>query len=330
MSAQTLAWICFGLFVITMLVLDLGVFHRKSHVIRMKEALCWSAFWVSLALIFNLLIWQVPHWFGIAPENGGQKALEFLTGYVVEQSLSIDNMFVFLMVFAYFRVPKLLQHKALFWGILGALIFRAIFIFAGIELIQKFHWMIYVFGLFLVITGIKMLVAHGKEIHPESNPVLKLFRRMMPVTPDYVDGHFFVKRKESGKMRWWATPLFVTLLFIETTDIIFAVDSIPAILAISHDPFIVYTSNVFAILGLRSLFFALAGLMNMFRFLGYGLAVILMFVGGKMLLMDWVGKMPTALSLGVIAGVLLIAIVVSALCPRAEEPGLKTETPEQA
>ncbi|MCX8010885.1 MAG: TerC/Alx family metal homeostasis membrane protein, partial [Ignavibacteria bacterium] len=234
MSTEILLWIGFNIFVILMLVLDLGVFHRKSHKIEIKEALIWSGVWIALALLFNL---------GIYFFEGKVKALEFLTGYLIEKSLSVDNIFVFIMVFAFFAVPQEYQHKVLFWGILGALVMRAIFIFAGVALIQRFHFIIYIFGGFLILTGIKMALQKDKEIHPERNPVLKLFKRYFSVTNYFVQDKFFVKIDG----RTLATPLFVVLIFIETTDLIFAVDSNPAILAITRDPFIVYTSNVFAI-----------------------------------------------------------------------------------
>lgn len=287
-----------------MLALDLGVFHRKAHVVRLKEALGWSVVWICLALLFNLLIY-----FWLGPET----ALQFLAGYIIEKSLSVDNLFVFLLIFSYFSVPSVYQHKILFWGILGALIMRAIFIAAGITLIEKFHWMIYLFGGFLIITGIKMAFQKDKELHPEANPVLRLFRRFVPVTDQYHNDHFFVLKE--GKR--WATPLFVVLLLIETTDVIFAVDSIPAILAVTRDPFIVYTSNVFAILGLRALYFALAGIMQLFHYLHYGLSLILVFVGTKMLISD-IYKVPIGIALAVIAGILIVSVVASILRPRPE------------
>lgn len=305
MSSQILLWIAFNIFVLAMLALDLGVFHRRAHVVKIKEALAWSAFWIALALLFNLVIY---FW------RGPETALEFLTGYLIEKSLSLDNLFVFLLIFSYFRVPPLYQHKILFWGILGALIMRAVFILTGITLIQEFHWVIYIFGGFLILSGIKMGLQKDKEIHPERNPVLRLFRRFMPVTDSYKDNKFFIKR--AG--RYLATPLFVVLLVIETTDVIFAVDSIPAILAITLDPFIVYTSNVFAILGLRALYFALAGLMRLFHYLHYGLSAILVFVGVKMLLVN-IYKIPVALALAVIASILLISVIASIIRPRREE-----------
>ena len=302
MANSLFLWIGFNLFVLGMLALDLGVFHRKAHVIKIKEALAWSAFWIALALLFNV---------GVYFWRGPQTALEFLTGYLLEKSLSVDNIFVFLLIFSYFKVPALYQHKVLFWGILGALIMRAIFIAAGVTLIQQFHWIIYVFGAFLVFTGIKMAMQKDKEIHPEKNPVLKLFQRVMPVTQDYEKSKFFVRRA-GGVL---ATPLFVVLLVVETTDVVFAVDSIPAILAITHDPFIVYTSNVFAILGLRALYFALSGIMQLFHYLHYGLSFILVFVGVKMLLAD-IYKIPIGIALGVVASTLLISVIASVVRPR--------------
>ena len=297
MTPQLWLWIGFGVFVLAMLALDLGVFHRKSHIVGMKEALTWSVVWIALALLFNAGVW---YWRG--PDQG----LTFLTGYVVELSLSVDNLFVFLLIFAYFKVPAQYQHKVLFCGILGALVMRAVFIGAGIALIQKFHWIIYVFGAILVISGLKMAFEKDKEVHPEKNPVLRLFRRFMPVTGEYHGGDFFVKRE---KLRL-ATPLFIVLLMMETTDLVFAVDSVPAVLAITTDPFIVYTSNVFAILGLRSMFFALTGIMKLFHYLHYGLAAVLVFVGGKMLLAGFY-KIPTLASLLVIVGLLAVAVVAS-------------------
>jgi len=319
MSSQVVLWVLFNVFVLAMLALDLGVFHRKAHVIKFKEALAWCAVWITLALLFNL---------GVYFWRGPVRALEFLTGYLIEYSLSVDNIFVFLLIFSYFRVPSLYRHKVLFWGILGALIMRAIFILAGVTLIQKFHWIIYVFGAFLVFTGIKMALQKETEIHPERNPVLKLFRRFMPVTDRYEEGKFFAQR--SGK--YLATPLFVVLLVVETTDVVFAVDSIPAVLAITLDPFIVYTSNVFAILGLRSLYFALAGIMELFRYLHYGLSAILVFVGTKMLLAD-IYKIPISIALCVVASILLISVIGSVVRPRkveifppeANPPGMRSE-----
>ncbi len=295
-------WVGFHIFVIVMLVLDLGVFHRKAHVIRIKEALIWSGVWISLALLFNVLIyfWQGP-----------VVALQFLTGYLIEKSLSVDNIFVFLLLFTYFRVTPDYQHKVLFWGIIGAFILRAVFIAAGVTLISRFHWVIYLFGGFLVLTGIRMATQKEGEIHPEKNPVLRLFRRWMPVTDEYHGDRFFIK--QAG--RRYATPLFVVLLVVETTDLIFAVDSIPAVLAITLDPFIVYTSNVFAILGLRALYFAVAGMLQLFHYLHYGISSILVFVGLKMLLSDFY-RIPVAMALGVIAGILILSVIASLKYPK--------------
>lgn len=302
MPENWVPWVTFNVFVLAMLALDLGVFHRKAHEVKMKEALSWSAVWIGLALAFNVWVFYA---------RGQQAALEFFTGYLIEKSLSVDNVFVFLLLFTYFRVPMLYQHRVLFWGIIGALIFRAIFIAAGVVLIQKFHWVIYIFGVFLLLTGIKMWFQKDQEIHPERNPVLKLFRKLMPVTENYEGQRFFVNRES----RWWATPLFVTLLLVETTDIIFAVDSIPAILAITKDAYIVYTSNVFAILGLRALYFALAGIMQLFHHLHYGLSAILVFVGAKMLLTD-VYNIPIGVSLGVIAVLIALSVLASLKWPK--------------
>ena len=305
MSSPVWMWVAFNVFVLVMLAVDLGVVHRRAHEVSLKEALAWSGVWIALSLLFAL---------GLYVWYGSQPALEFLTGYLIEKSLSVDNIFVFVLLFSYFRVPARYQHKVLFWGILGALVMRAIFIMAGIALLQRLHWIIYVFGALLIVTGIKMVTEKDKEIHPDKNPVLKLFRRLMPVTQDYHGDHFFVK--QAG--HYAATPLFVVLLVVETTDVIFAVDSIPAILGITVDPFLVYTSTVFAILGLRALYFALAGVMLLFHYLHYGLSAILVFVGVKMLLAD-VYKLPVGVALGVIAGILLIAVLASVLRPRRDD-----------
>ncbi|HAP37231.1 MAG TPA: hypothetical protein DCQ28_15350 [Bacteroidetes bacterium] len=311
MEQSTIMWIGFNMFVLAMLALDLGVFHKKAHEVKMKEALTWSAVWISLALVFNVLIYYFWDWMAPGSEYSNKDAaLAFITGYVIEKSLSVDNVFVFLMVFTYFRVPSLYQHKVLFWGILGALVMRAIFIFAGVALITKFHWMIYLFGALLIITGIKMVTQKNKKLDPEKNPMIRLFRKFFPVTNEYHGDHFFAKI-DGRKV---ATPLFIVLLFIETTDVIFAVDSIPAILAITSNPFIVYTSNVFAILGLRALYFALAGIMGLFHYLHYGLSVILVFVGAKMMLVD-LYKIPIELSLAVIMVILVISVVLSKMFP---------------
>jgi tellurite resistance protein TerC len=300
LAPSILFWIGFHLFVFTMLALDLGVFHKKVHKIPVKEAVIWTIVWVSLALIFNILVYF---------KFGSIKALEFLTGYVVEYSLSIDNIFVIILIFTSFGVKGEYQHKVLFWGILGALVMRGIFIFAGVALITKFHWIVIVFGGFLVFTGIKMLFAKEVEIEPEKNPVVRFFRAYFPVSQSFHGEKLFIR--ENGKLL--ATPLFIVLLIIESSDLIFAVDSIPAILAISQDRFIVYTSNIFAILGLRSLYFAVSGVMGLFRFLKTGLAFILTFVGVKMLLAYFHFEIPILLSLLVIISILIIAILASVL-----------------
>jgi len=296
-SDRLLLWVTFNLFVLGMLAIDLGVFHRKAHSVSIKEAAIWSLVWVSLAMVFN---------FGIYFTWGQEKALEFLTGYVIEKSLSVDNLFVFLMIFQYFNTPSEYQHRVLFWGILGALILRAIFIAAGSVLISNFHWMIYVFGAFLVFTGIKMYLQGDEKLEPDRNPVVRLFERWVPISKNYHGQRFFLH--QDGKTK--ATLLTVVLIVIETTDVIFAVDSIPAIFAISRDPFIVYTSNVFAILGLRALYFMLAGVMEMFIYLKVGLSVVLCFVGSKMMLVD-VYKIPIGVSLSVIGATLLLSIIAS-------------------
>lgn len=302
MVIDSFIWVCFIGFVLFMLVLDLGVFHRKSHEIKIKEALIWSAVWISLALIFN---------YGIYVFLGKEKAIEFLTGYIVEKSLSVDNLFVFIMLFTYFKVDVKHQHKVLFWGILGALVMRAIFIFAGVALINKFHWIIYILGALLIFTGIKMLFHKEENIDPDRNPLVKLFKKIFPVTEKEHGDKFFVQLNG----RTVATPLFIVLLMVEFTDLIFAVDSIPAILAITNDTFIIFSSNVFAILGLRALYFALAGITKYFYYLKYGLSAILVFVGIKMTIVDFY-KVPIVSSLLVISGILIISVVVSVLRPK--------------
>ncbi len=314
MIDQIWLWVGFNGFVLAMLALDLGVFHRKAHVVSFKESITWTVIWVALALLFNGGIW---HFYG------SQKALEFFTGYLIEKSLSVDNVFVFALLFSYFAVPQKYQHKVLFWGILGALLMRAIMIAAGAALIARFAWIIYVFGAFLILTGIKMVVKREEEIHPERNPAVKWFKKLMSVAADYREDRFFVW--EAG--RRCATPLFVVLLLVEFSDVIFAVDSIPAIFAVTKDPFIVYTSNVFAILGLRSLYFALAGVMDKFHYLKIGLGVVLAFVGVKMLLAHTAWKIPTLLSLGVVVLILAVSIVWSLLKPKkAKLPAPATDT----
>lgn len=311
-SGRIFIWIGFNLFVLALLAIDLGVFHRKAHSVSIKEATAWSIVWVSLAMIFNL---------GIYFTWGEEKALEFFTGYVIEKSLSVDNLFVFLMIFQYFSTPAEYQHRVLFWGILGALILRAIFIAAGSALLTQFHWMIYVFGAFLVFTGIKMFLQGDEKLEPNRNPVVRLFERWVPMTREYHGQRFMIRT--NGQTR--ATLLLLVLIVIETTDVIFAVDSIPAIFAVTQDSFIVYTSNVFAILGLRALYFMLAGVMQMFVYLKFGLSLVLCFVGAKMLLSD-IYKIPIGASLAVIGTVLLLSIVASwwsqrksALTPRSYE-----------
>jgi tellurite resistance protein TerC len=308
-------WTGFTAFVLAMLALDLGVFHRKSHEVGFREALTWSVVWVSLALIFN---YGVYHYYG--PERG----LEFLTGYLIEKALSVDNIFVFLMLFSYFSVPAAYQHRVLFWGILGALVMRAIFIALGAALLAKFHWVIYIFGALLVVTGIKMLRTGGShDIHPERNPVYRLFRRFVPAVDSYRADRFIVR--EGG--RWVATPLMAVLVAVEATDLVFAVDSIPAIFAVTSDPFIVYTSNIFAILGLRAMFFLLAGVMDKFQYLKVGLALVLTFVGTKMLLTE-IYKIPIGASLGVVAALIAGSVIASLLKPSVRHPTPDRELPE--
>jgi tellurite resistance protein TerC len=305
MDSQVFLWVIFNVFVLGILALDLLVLHRDAHAVSLREALIWSCVWVSLALIFCL---------GVFFFRGGEKALEFLTGYVIEWSLSVDNLFVFLVIFSYFAVPPIYQHRVLFWGILGALVLRATFIATGSALLANFHWMIYVFGGFLVFTGIKLLFAGEEKIEPEKNPAVRMVRRFIKITPEYHGQNFFIRK--DGQL--WATPLFLVLVVVETTDVIFAVDSIPAIFAITLDPFIVYTSNVFAILGLRALFFLLAGVMEMFHYLRVGLSFVLCFVGAKMLIADFY-KIPIAVSLGVVAGILILSILASIVRQRKEQ-----------
>jgi tellurite resistance protein TerC len=296
-SGSIWLWIGFNLFILGMLALDLGVFHRKTHTVSLREATLWSAVWIALALLFNVGLWWL---------RGPVPALEFLTGYLIEKSLSVDNIFVFALLFSYFAVPPQYQHRVLFWGILGALVMRAIFIFAGAALLAHFHWVIYVFGAFLIVTGVKMALLRNTEMDPGRNPVLRLVRRILPVTPAYEGDRFFVR--QAGKLL--ATPLFLVLVMVETTDLVFAVDSIPAIFAVTSDPFLVYTSNVFAILGLRSLYFVLAGVMETLSYLKVGLAAVLVFVGIKMTIVDFY-KIPPFVSLAVIATLLGAAVAAS-------------------
>lgn len=303
--SDTLAWSIFGVIVLVLLALDLGVFHRKAHEVKMKEALIWSAVWISVALLFNLGVYFV---------KGKELAVQFLAGYLLEKSLSVDNLFVFLLIFNYFRLPARYQHEVLFWGIVGALVFRAVFIFCGLSLLHYFSWMIYVFGAILVWTGFKLAFEKDKKVEPDKNVFVKAFRRFFPLTQDYHEGKFFVKVK--GVL--YATPLIVILLVVESTDIVFAVDSIPAILAISRDAFIIYTSNVFAILGLRALYFALAQLMKLFHHLHYGLSLILVLIGVKMIASHFI-HVPTVATLGTILVVLTVSVIASVIWP--QKPG---------
>ena len=307
MGTSIYFWIGFHLFVFIMLALDLGVFHKHTHKVPVKEAIIWSCIWISLALLFCLFIY-------VDKDFGPVKALEFLTGYVIEYSLSVDNIFVFILIFTYFAVNNQYQHKILFWGILGALIMRGIFIFAGVALINRFDWIVIIFGGFLVFTGIRMLIQKEADIDPEKNIIIKFFRRFLPVSKSLHGDKLFIT--ENRKL--YATPLFLVLLIIESSDLIFAVDSIPAILAISKDTFIVYTSNIFAILGLRSLYFAIAGIMGLFHYLKIGLAFVLTFVGSKMLLAYFHFEIPILTSLGIIISILLISILASVFIKRSE------------
>jgi tellurite resistance protein TerC len=312
LANKIILWGGFNLLVVVMLAIDLGVFHRKDHVISVKEGLIWSVIWIVVALIFNIFVF---FW------KGSEVAVQFLTGYLIERALSVDNIFVFLVIFAYFKVAAQYQYRVLFWGILGALILRGVFIGVGTLLIVKFHWILLVFGIFLIITAIRLAFGEEKEMEPEKNPLLKLVRKFLPITAGYEGNHFFVRRNK----RLWGTPLFIVLIVVETTDLVFALDSIPAIFAITVDPFIVYTSNVFAILGLRALYFAVAGLMEIFYYLKYALSAILAFVGIKMLVADFF-KIPSAIALLAIAAMLLIAILASILFPlKVKQENIETE-----
>jgi tellurite resistance protein TerC len=306
MSLETVGtpalWIGFTALVLLMLAIDLGIFHRDAHEVSFREALGWSVAWVLLALSFNVGIYV---WFG------SERGFEFLTGYLIEKALAVDNIFVFAVIFSYFAVPTAYQHRVLFWGVLGALLMRALFIFAGAVLLQRFHWIIYLFGAFLILTGVKLFLQKDVEIHPERNPLFRMFKSMIPSVSDYDGAHFFVRRNRN----WFATPLFLVLASIEVTDVIFAIDSIPAIFAVTSDPFIVFTSNIFAILGLRSMYFVLAGIIDKFHYLRLGLALVLVFVGMKMVLMDFY-KIPIAISLAVVAAVIGASIVLSLLRPK--------------
>jgi tellurite resistance protein TerC len=314
LSNKIILWVGFNLLVVFMLAIDLGLIHRSLKEITMKEGLVWSAIWIVVALVFNVGIY---YW------RGSEVAVQFFTGYVIERSLSVDNIFVFLLIFSYFQVPGRFQYKVLIWGILGALVLRGIFILLGTFLIAKFHWIIYLFGAFLVITGIKMGFGKDKKIEPERNPMLRLLRKFLPISSGYDDGKFFVRK--NGKL--FGSPLLVVLIVIESTDVVFAVDSIPAIFAITLDPFIVYTSNVFAILGLRALYFAMAGMMKLFYYLKYALGIILAFVGVKMLVSGLL-EIPTPIALGVIGGIFAVSIVLSLLIPHNHD-GTRTEVAKQ-
>ncbi len=315
MEHSLLLWSVFNVFIVAMLIIDLVVFHRKEHEVSIREALIWTGIWITMALIFGI---------GVYYYMGSQTALDYYTGYLIEKSLSVDNIFVFLLVFSYFKVPAEYQHKVLFWGIFGALVMRFVFIFVGVALLEQFDWIIYVFGLFLVFTGIKLAMEKDKEVHPERNPVLKLVRKIIPTTKRYYGSNFFVYRM--GKLI--ATPLFVVLVVIETTDLVFALDSIPAILAITRDEFIVYSSNAFAILGLRALYFALSGIMKLFHYLHYGLSLVLVFVGVKMLLADFY-HIPTPYALAFIAVTLTVSIVASIYFPKEDGPLPEEQLPEE-
>ena len=306
MDHSILLWSVFNVFIIAMLIVDLVVLHKEDEPVSIKEALYWTGAWIILALIFGI---------GVYYYMGSQTALDYYTGYLIEKSLSVDNIFVFLLVFTYFKVPDEFQHKVLFWGIFGALVMRLIFIFTGVALIERFHWIIYVFGGFLVFTGIKLAMEKDKEVHPERNPILKLVRRFFPTTKSYHGSKFFIRKMG----RLIATPLFIVLVVIETTDLVFALDSIPAILAITRDEFIIYSSNAFAILGLRALYFAVAGIMRLFHYLHYGLSLILVFVGIKMLLSDFY-HIPTPYALAFIGGSLALSIIASVLYPKEDVP----------
>jgi tellurite resistance protein TerC len=307
---QTWLWIGFNVFVLAMLMVDLFVFHRDAHEVRVREATAWSVVWIALAVLFGG---------GVYAFMGRDAGLEYFAGYLIEKALSVDNIFVFVLIFGFFRVPAQYQHRILFWGILGALIMRAAMIAGGAYLIEQFHFVMYVFGAFLVFTGIRMMMRVEHDIDPGANPVIRLVRRLVPVTDAYHGQKFFVRLNHGATSRLFVTPLFVVLTLVETTDLIFAVDSIPAIFAVTRDPFIVYSSNVFAILGLRALYFLLAGVIHRFHYLKAGLSIVLVFVGAKMLMAD-IYKVPIALSLAVIVAVLVGAAVASLLWPRSAVP----------
>ncbi|MFA5584540.1 MAG: TerC family protein [Bacteriovoracaceae bacterium] len=298
-ETSLLVWSIFVIFILLVLALDLGVFHKKSHTVGFKESIIWSVVWIAMALIFAVVLF---FW------RGQEDMMLYLTGYVIEKSLSVDNLFVFLLIFSFFRIPGEYQHKILFYGILGALVMRAFFIWAGIAVLQKFNWVIYIFGALLIVSGIKMLLPEKGDANLEDTWVIKFTKKIFPTTHDFHGDRFFVKL--DGK--WWVTPLFITLIFVEFSDLVFAVDSIPAIIGITDDPFLVFTSNVFAILGLRSLYFALKGFADLFHYLKYGLSVILMFIGVK-LLISGVFHMPVSITMAVIFGILFLSVVLSLL-----------------
>jgi tellurite resistance protein TerC len=296
-QSETLLFILFNVFILLMLAIDLGVFHRTVHTVSIKESIIWSIVWITLALLFNV---------GVFIFAGPTTGMEFLAGYLIERSLSFDNIFVFVMIFSYFGVPPQFQHKALFWGVVGALITRSIFIAAGAALIAQFEWVLYIFGIILVVSGYKMMVEKGVEVHPDRNILIRLTRRVFPVASGYETSKFFLRR--DGRL--FITPLFLVLITVETTDVIFAVDSIPAVFGVTRDPFIVYSSNVFAILGLRATYFFLSGIMDTFHYLSHGLSLVLIFIGLKMLVADFV-HISIGVSLGVVAGILVVAVVAS-------------------
>ncbi len=299
-----LEWLIFGVVVFTALFLDLFVFHRNPHKISLKEALLLSVFWITLGLAFGVFVYF---------DRGYDRAVEYFTGYLLEKALSLDNIFVFILIFSYFKVPEEYRHKVLFWGVLGAIVFRAIFIFAGLELIKHFHWVVYIFGVILIVSAIKLLTTEEKEFHPEQTLVYRIAKRLIPLRPHNGDGRFFIK--EGGRL--YATPMFLALVFVESSDIMFAIDSVPAILAISKDPFVVYTSNIFAILGLRSLYFAAAGVLPLFHYLHYGLSFILGFIGVKMLLSEFY-KIPVEVSLLLIGSAIFLSVVASLVVKKKE------------
>lgn len=307
-------WAIFVLAILFFLALDLGVFHRHAHVVSFREALGWTGVWVTVSMLFAA---------ALIPLRGKEEAVEFVTGYVIELSLSMDNVFVIALIFSYFKVPAIYQHRVLFWGILGALVMRGVMIGIGAALISRFEWMLYVFGGFLIVTGVKMLFADEDGVHPEKNPVVRLVRRMFPVTANFSGQHFMVR--SDGRLM--LTPLAVVLVMVETTDLIFAIDSIPAIFIVTQKPFIVFTSNVFAILGLRSLYFVLAGAIEYFRYLKVGLAFVLVFIGGKMLLTFFDVHIPVMFSLGLVGGIILVSVLFSVMLARGERAPKKNDSP---